>query len=144
MPKCEHGLTSKECYVCASPKHGAKPERHFCERCGKRLSQDGIHTCTPPQQAEPVEPVAWMFELARNFNLEGYGGWEKRITEYRPNTPEGSVRNVTPLYTAPPQRAPLTEEEIIDATEHIDTSRNGYFIHIARAIERAHKIGDNT
>ena len=56
------------------------------------------------QQDEPVqEPVAWMFELARNFNLEGYGGWEKRITEYRPNTPEGSVRNVTPLYTAPPQ-----------------------------------------
>lgn len=22
MSKCEHGLTSKECYVCASPKHG--------------------------------------------------------------------------------------------------------------------------
>jgi len=28
MGKCEHGLTSKECYVCASPKHGEqrKPE----------------------------------------------------------------------------------------------------------------------
>jgi len=23
MGKCEHGLTSKECLVCASPKHGA-------------------------------------------------------------------------------------------------------------------------
>jgi hypothetical protein len=22
MSKCEHGLTSKECYVCASPKYG--------------------------------------------------------------------------------------------------------------------------
>lgn len=22
MSKCEHGLTSRECYVCASPKHG--------------------------------------------------------------------------------------------------------------------------
>ena len=28
MGKCEHGLTSRECYVCASPKHGEqrKPE----------------------------------------------------------------------------------------------------------------------
>ena len=34
MPKCEHGLTSKECYVCASPKYAA--------------------------QAEKQEPVAWM------------------------------------------------------------------------------------
>jgi hypothetical protein len=26
MPgKCEHGLTTKECLVCASPKHGAEP-----------------------------------------------------------------------------------------------------------------------
>ena len=23
MPKCKHGLTSKECYVCASPKYAA-------------------------------------------------------------------------------------------------------------------------
>ena len=57
------------------------------------------------QQAEPAqEPVAWMFELARNFNLEGYGGWEKRITERRPNALQSSVRNVTALYTAPPQQ----------------------------------------
>ena len=60
------------------------------------------------QQAEPVEPVAWMFESERNFNLVGYGGWEKRITEYRPNAPQGSVRNVTPLYAAPPQHPAKT------------------------------------
>ncbi len=56
------------------------------------------------QQDEPVEPVAWMFESERNFNLVGYGGWEKRITECRPNALQSSVRNVTALYTAPPQR----------------------------------------
>jgi len=27
MPKCEHGLTSKECYVCASPKHAEQAEK---------------------------------------------------------------------------------------------------------------------
>ena len=26
MSKCEHGLTTKECLVCASAKHGAAPE----------------------------------------------------------------------------------------------------------------------
>ena len=25
--KCEHGLTTRECYVCASPKYGAAPSR---------------------------------------------------------------------------------------------------------------------
>lgn len=28
------------------------PERNFCERCGKRVSPDGIHTCTPPHKPE--------------------------------------------------------------------------------------------
>ena len=27
MPKCEHGLASKECYVCASPKHAEQAEK---------------------------------------------------------------------------------------------------------------------
>ena len=44
MPKCEHGLTSKECYVCASPKHAA--------------------------QAEKQEPVAWMDGYRNIYSLE--------------------------------------------------------------------------
>lgn len=70
------------------------------------------------QQDEPVEPVAWMFESERNFNLVGYGGWEKRITERRPNALQSSVRNVTALYTAPPQRPtePVQEPYTGDVT----------------------------
>ena len=37
----------------------AEPERHFCERCGKRLSQDGVHTCTPLQQIEQAMLGVW-------------------------------------------------------------------------------------
>jgi hypothetical protein len=42
MPKCEHGLTSKECYVCASPKYAERAEKQephrltswgFCSVC---------------------------------------------------------------------------------------------------------------
>lgn len=39
MSKCEHGLTSRECFVCASPKHGAAP-------------------------AQPAEPVAFADKIA--------------------------------------------------------------------------------
>ena len=61
--------------------------------------------------AEPVqEPVAWSYELATTMLEHGYDGWTHRITRYKPNAPEGSIRNLTPLFTAPPQRKPLTEE----------------------------------
>jgi hypothetical protein len=44
--------------------------------------------------------------------------------------------------TSAPQavRMPLKEEQIIDATEHIDMDVPGCFIRIARAIEKAHGI----
>jgi len=48
MPKCEHGLTSKECYVCASPKHA--------------------------EQAEKQEPVAWMDAFGNVFPLGAQRG----------------------------------------------------------------------
>jgi hypothetical protein len=37
-------------------------ERHFCQRCGKRLHDAlgpvSLHTCTPPQ---PIDPDAYMY-----------------------------------------------------------------------------------
>jgi hypothetical protein len=27
-----------------------RTERNFCERCGKRLAEGHIHTCTPPEK----------------------------------------------------------------------------------------------
>jgi hypothetical protein len=41
-----------------------------------------------------------------------------------------------------PARAPLTEEQIIRSTDEIDMDVPGCFIRIARAIERAHGIGE--
>jgi len=48
----------------------------------------------------------------------------------------------TRLYTPPPQRKPLTDEEIYLATNHIDRNERGWAIKFARAIERAHGIGE--
>ena len=54
------------------------------------------------------------------------------ITEVR----EGSW----PLYTTPPQRKPLTDEEIIVIVAECASSHQHTDIHFARAIERAHGI----
>jgi hypothetical protein len=47
MPKCEHGLTSKECYVCASPEYA--------------------------EQAEKQEPVAWLVDGEIRVRLDMAG-----------------------------------------------------------------------
>ena len=78
------------------------------------------------EQAEPVEPVAWYYERDTDKGLsfapdrDPYKCWQ-------------------PLHTAPPQRKPLTEEEIFSIFR-----TSGSPVAFARAIERAHKIGDNT
>jgi hypothetical protein len=71
-----------------------------------------------------VEPV---FEV-------GFG-WLDDATKY----PKG-----TKLYTAPPQRKPMTDEEIDVAWRSVDYTKSyeNFRIEIARAIERAHGIGD--
>lgn len=53
------------------------------------------------------------------------------------------LRGETPLYTHPPQRKPLTDEEIVDlwADVSMDYDDQINIIEMARAIERAHGIG---
>jgi hypothetical protein len=79
-----------------------KQERFFCERCGKRLS-GGIHTCTPPAEAEKQEP--WGTYMGHRLTPAGtkefWGFADLQI-------PEGSR-----LYTHPPKQwVGLTDEEM--------------------------------
>jgi len=86
------------------------------------------------QQAEPVEPVGW------NWMLDGqpYG------QAYYGNPPDTDIaeraaiagRTVRLLYTAPPQRKPLTEEEIGRFCDEVYWSPR----QLVRAVERAHGI----
>ncbi len=66
-------------------------------------------------QAEP-EPVAWMYEFGTdNADAVNEIRWYKNVHLTKPT---GMVRNVAPLYTAPPQRKEwqgLTDREIMDA-----------------------------
>ena len=82
--------------------------------------------------AEPVqEPVAWTYEWKHRL----YGG---SLNVSRARWPESDLWIETPLYAAPPQRKPLTEEEIDNIWDSEKAFADIYAI--ARAIERAHGI----
>ena len=80
------------------------------------------------------EPVAWMRQ----------DGQRVTTASDRHNYPDYETRYSIPLYTTPPQRKPLTDEEIYLCTNHIDRNARGWANEFARAIEAAHGIKDNT
>jgi DNA-directed RNA polymerase subunit RPC12/RpoP len=82
-----------------------KQERYFCERCGKRLS-GGIHTCTPPAEAEKQEPVC---PYCHDSHTLGAVYYDQNCV--------GCVKRMT---ATPPQRkwVGLTDEEILAKCEY--------------------------
>ena len=84
------------------------------------------------------EPVAWRYDQAkyRTNDLRGRQWAFNVFSQARPYMDE-MVQNVTPLYTTPPKRKPLTDEEI----ERLWPMRpTDDVINFARAIEAAHGI----
>ena len=83
-----------------------------------------------------LEPVAWMV-----YTLDGGSVY---VTD-NPNDFSAQHRAL-PLYTAPPQRKPLTEEEIAELARQeqflLVCDGLDQLTEIARAIERAHGIGE--
>jgi len=70
-------------------------------------------------QPEP-EPVAWMYEFGTdNADAVNEIRWYKNVHLTKPS---GMVRNVVPLYTAPPQREwqGMTDEEMFDCLAQTD------------------------
>jgi hypothetical protein len=81
--------------------------------------EEAITAIKAVQEAKD-EPVGY-------FSVNDYGNWE-----------ENESNNGTPLYTTPPQRKPLTDEEI---TKIFSTTKGfDFYLNFARAIEAAHGI----
>jgi hypothetical protein len=91
------------------------------------------------------EPVAWRYDQAkyRTNDLRGRQWAFNVFSQAKPYIDE-MVQNVTPLYITPPQRKPLTDEEIRNLWDgHVIPifGKNGINpIVFARAIEAAHGI----
>jgi len=96
-----------------------------------QIARDAVkEALAQPEQ----EPVAWMlegwgpdcgpyFEIYRDDEM----GWRNK-------------KEWTPLYTTPPQRKPLTDEDINDIAKNYALNNPTTPLHFARAIEAAHGI----
>ena len=80
------------------------------------------------------EPVWWMLKTGHGTQFK-----EQLTDELKALTWKGKPM-WTPLYDSPPQRKPLTDEEIILIVAECAASHQHTDIHFARAIERAHGI----
>lgn len=96
------------------------------EEYGQYLPAGAIDTLREAlAQPEPV-PVAWMDREGDLYKMPEIEGWAPPHTL---------------LYTVPPQRKPLTNEELDALAIDEDGLPNSHF-EFARAIERAHGIGE--
>lgn len=106
---------------------------------GSAWSKDGKRIDPMSVYAEPVqEPVAYIHRQGNHFEVS-----ERHLDE------DEKARGWTeePLYAAPPQRKPLTDEEIEGINRdlsllHMQAKRGSVAVVFARAIERAHGIGE--
>ena len=104
--------------ACKCPDNEA---RCFSDKVFRMMQK---HMASLTQRQEPVAKIC--------HDLDGHIGWNPNLKQL-PN--EG-----TSLYTTPPQRKPLTDEEIILIVAECASSHQHTDIHFARAIERAHGI----
>jgi hypothetical protein len=106
----------------------AQPEQTAMPQDIAKMLFDNVESLYVEDAQPEQEPVAWLYEYTNPRREKAVG--------FYPSQVNGVI--CTPLYTTPPQRKPLTEEEVyalVDAT--IEHGRCA----LARAIEKAHGIG---
>ena len=103
---------------------GSPVQMWSCFYCGLRFDPR-IDT---KEASNSTEPVAWMDRDGDIYPMPETEGWRPPHTL---------------LYTHPPQRKPLTDEELVDIVGNCASDSGGWFRYhaFARAIERAHGIG---
>jgi hypothetical protein len=73
--------------------------------------------------------------------VEGGRTWFRTSAETEEAIRTGFIMETVPLYTAPPKREPLSDEEIKMKWDRLPTNTKDPIIRFARAIEKAHGIG---
>jgi len=137
------GRTVRLLYAAPPQRKQAEPLNLRDPAVRKRLATQWGYV--PAAQAEPVEPVAWKQGSLVTFNEDPYpalGGlfvqlWDGEEVAARvyANDLKTLRQRCAKVNTAPPQRKPLTEEEIM----HIGMTHQS-LRQVVRAVERAHGI----
>ena len=102
---------------------------------------DEARTALRAALAEPVEPVAWRWGY-RSITT-GEMDWRGYVEIAADPNLRSPAIIMEPLYAAPPQRKPLTEEEIkqlLFESAGMTVTFSAVDLSLARAIERAHGI----
>ena len=102
---------------------------HDCEEHTMRMCE--IAWNKAQALAQEQEPVAWESVYETIIHWDECGGKRSR---------RELARRIVSLYTAPPQRKPLTDEEILSASRGHYNPYQRPEISFARAIEAAHGI----
>ena len=146
-PGCDLGNNPKFVRVAKEPSLSQKLAAVTCDECGAKFTPQmaPLHECA----AEPAQPVAYRLDYPPTVGV----GWprffgaddHKRMLHHL----EDGKATVTPLYAAPPAQQPLTDERVRDlwswsATAEAERTATTQQHAFARAIERAHGIGQQT
>jgi hypothetical protein len=94
----------------------------------KRYAENGIKAIDEALAEPEQEPVAWRWGIPKLKN--GDFEWRYSLNQTRPDA--------IPLYTTPPQRKPLTDEEVNKLVDDEDWYNDPHGF--VRAIEAAHGI----
>jgi hypothetical protein len=100
------------------------------------------HDCDQCKAQPEQEPVAWMWRCNPYCD---WPNWEVSLGRPADSGCYGDKRTEgyedVPLYTTPPQRKPLTDDEVVEVLGNVRESITGNtFLAFARAIEAAHGI----
>ena len=131
--------------------HHNKPEQDTVQRLSAlvRAQQITIDKLEAQLEQEPFQPDWANFEEGRKVGraeaLEDgqkpVGKWIGKKVEWTDNPYKFKLGQ--PVYTTPPQRKPLTDEQIEKACVPLGAAMLS-FTEVARAIEAAHGIKENT
>jgi hypothetical protein len=133
-------------FICEASHHKKHEQHASNEPCPHVAKQKQVYEAIKAALEAKDEPVAWVDERAIAWLAEHPNGYITTKLEF-----QKSFERQMPLYTTPPQRKPLTDEEMKTVVEqelvnywdgeYIDTTgARDCLTKFARAIEAKHGI----
>jgi hypothetical protein len=131
--------------ICEATHHAKKDRHLLCEECPNEVRHLKAITAIKAALEAKDEPAAWMYP----DDLKRFETSETFAQAYSIEVVSPTHGETVPLYTTPPQRKPLTDEEMqriihehtkLNPNQRDDKELIGYIINATRAIEAAHGI----
>ena len=92
----------------------------------------------PEQSETEQEPVAWITEWVQRYRHNNTPIIDRAVSFTKGDAPAVPNPNYIPLYTSPPKREPLSEDEIVALWANKSPANE---FECVRLVEKAHGIG---